>query len=165
MVIFVIYAAVVWSAAYFMRRTTAGLVVALLSPIPVALAAWGVYHWLLAGHDMPVHMIVVVPTAYGVVIMAGAWLFATQRRLPRAACRRCTYDLAGNLSGVCPECGQPIGARDALETPDAEAIFAAGARVGTNYSTAAARRARASTKDSVSTSATPATATSATSGQ
>ncbi|UCG17088.1 MAG: hypothetical protein JSV19_03465 [Phycisphaerales bacterium] len=23
-------------------------------------------------------------------------------------CRRCGYDLTGNVSGVCPECGEPV---------------------------------------------------------
>ncbi|MCH7872044.1 MAG: hypothetical protein IID33_10130 [Planctomycetes bacterium] len=27
-------------------------------------------------------------------------------KFPRGCCRRCGYDLAGNLSGTCPECGQ-----------------------------------------------------------
>jgi len=24
-------------------------------------------------------------------------------------CPKCTYDLTGNVSGVCPECGRPVG--------------------------------------------------------
>ncbi len=30
------------------------------------------------------------------------------RRRPSVWCRCCRYDLAGNVSGVCPECGTPI---------------------------------------------------------
>jgi hypothetical protein len=30
------------------------------------------------------------------------------RRLMAGLCRACSYDLTGNVSGVCPECGTPI---------------------------------------------------------
>jgi len=30
------------------------------------------------------------------------------RRPPASHCRTCGYDLTGNVSGRCPECGQPI---------------------------------------------------------
>jgi hypothetical protein len=33
-----------------------------------------------------------------------------QRRRRLGRCARCGYDLAGNVSGVCPECGRPIDA-------------------------------------------------------
>jgi hypothetical protein len=28
--------------------------------------------------------------------------------MPRGCCTRCGYDLTGNVSGVCPECGTPV---------------------------------------------------------
>jgi hypothetical protein len=31
------------------------------------------------------------------------------RRIPPGHCRKCAYDLTGNTSGVCPECGTPYG--------------------------------------------------------
>jgi hypothetical protein len=31
------------------------------------------------------------------------------RRHARGLCRSCGYDLAGNVSGVCPECGRDVG--------------------------------------------------------
>lgn len=31
-----------------------------------------------------------------------------RRRRVQGLCRRCRYDLTGNASGVCPECGTPI---------------------------------------------------------
>jgi rubrerythrin len=31
------------------------------------------------------------------------------RAIPDGLCRQCGYSLAGNVSGVCPECGTPIG--------------------------------------------------------
>jgi hypothetical protein len=45
------------------------------------------------------------------VVLPAAWLlqWAKARRLPKAGqCRTCRYDLTGNISGVCPECGTPI---------------------------------------------------------
>lgn len=38
-----------------------------------------------------------------------AWLLWRRRRRPRpGVCGKCAYDLTGNVSGVCPECGTPI---------------------------------------------------------
>jgi hypothetical protein len=31
-----------------------------------------------------------------------------QRRASRGQCIHCGYDLTGNMSGVCPECGIPL---------------------------------------------------------
>lgn len=45
-----------------------------------------------------------------------AWLFYRDRRRIRPShCRRCGYDLTGNTSGVCSECGKPAAA--AAEKP------------------------------------------------
>jgi len=33
----------------------------------------------------------------------------SRRRRPPEACKRCGYNLTGNVSGICPECGTPIG--------------------------------------------------------
>ena len=35
------------------------------------------------------------------------WRFAGRKR-PVGLCLRCGYNLTGNLTGVCPECGSPI---------------------------------------------------------
>jgi hypothetical protein len=37
-----------------------------------------------------------------------ALLWYVDRRFPRGHCRRCGYDLTGNVSGVCPECGEKV---------------------------------------------------------
>ena len=36
------------------------------------------------------------------------WTRAIFRR-PEGHCRRCGYNLTGNTSGICPECGTPVG--------------------------------------------------------
>jgi hypothetical protein len=38
---------------------------------------------------------------------AGAW-YAIKCRPKRGCCAKCNYDLTGNVSGRCPECGTPI---------------------------------------------------------
>ena len=37
-----------------------------------------------------------------------AYLWWLDRRPPTGHCQRCGYDLTGNVSGVCPECGEGI---------------------------------------------------------
>jgi len=42
-----------------------------------------------------------------------AWVYRLMRHrrlIPPSHCRECGYDLTGNLSGVCPECGVRIQA-------------------------------------------------------
>jgi len=53
-------------------------------------------------------LMVAVPTPF---ILLGAWSSSRPRRRraleweQRGLCMRCSYDLTGNVSGVCPECG------------------------------------------------------------
>jgi len=42
-----------------------------------------------------------------IVAIATAYLWERDRRAPRGHCVACGYDLTGNTSGVCPECGAP----------------------------------------------------------
>ncbi len=44
------------------------------------------------------------------VVLAGVGIYLLPKRLdPRPdLCARCDYDLTGNASGRCPECGQPV---------------------------------------------------------
>jgi len=56
----------------------------------------------------------VLPAALPFVILAAPWVVrrAVQARRDRCErcgrCRSCGYDLTGNVSGVCPECGTPL---------------------------------------------------------
>ena len=38
------------------------------------------------------------------------WLDRRLRRVPHGHCQACGYNLAGNISGICPECGEHIAA-------------------------------------------------------
>jgi hypothetical protein len=44
--------------------------------------------------------IVAIPTAF-------LW-WRDRRRIPPGHCRKCGYNLTGNVSGVCPECGEKM---------------------------------------------------------
>ncbi len=45
-------------------------------------------------------------------IPTGVLWYRDRRRFPAGHCRRCGYDLTKNESGVCPECGAKIVARE-----------------------------------------------------
>ncbi|MCC6360359.1 MAG: hypothetical protein IT450_16585 [Phycisphaerales bacterium] len=59
---------------------------------------------------------------YSLIAGFGLWVFAVigtflpRGRVPSAAnsCSSCGYDLTGNVSGRCPECGRLVSARDGL---------------------------------------------------
>jgi len=45
-------------------------------------------------------LVVALPTVF-------LW-WRDRRRIPPGHCRNCGYDLTGNVSGVCPECGMAL---------------------------------------------------------
>lgn len=59
-----------------------------------------------------VAVLVFGPASYGVTAAwsrAVNWLLARHRHFVDARhCRKCGYDLTGNVSGRCPECGAPV---------------------------------------------------------
>lgn len=46
-----------------------------------------------------------IPFGIAIVPTCACWMI---RPYPPGCCPRCCYDLTGNVSGVCPECGKPI---------------------------------------------------------
>jgi hypothetical protein len=52
------------------------------------------------------------------------WL--DRRRIPPGHCHKCGYNLTGNVSGRCPECGEPVRLESETLTPDARAKNAEG---------------------------------------
>jgi hypothetical protein len=76
--------------------------------IPVSLPAlWS---------DGPLPVPAWVPVALVCGPMAYVWILA--RRVPGLGrCQKCGYDLTGNVSGRCPECGTEVGASRAT-SPD-----------------------------------------------
>ncbi len=47
-----------------------------------------------------------------IVAIPTIWLWWRDRRFPTGHCENCGYDLTGNVSGRCPECGNAIKRRD-----------------------------------------------------
>jgi len=56
------------------------------------------YCWYPLWPALPV---VVIPTAL-------LWFVDRRRRILPGHCQKCGYNLTGNVSGRCPECGQPV---------------------------------------------------------
>src|SRR5687768_14918702 len=54
-------------------------------------------------------------TAFAATILPVAWLARRIKRPQPGHCRACAYDLTGNVSGTCPECGTP--------TPDFHSVL------------------------------------------
>jgi len=75
--------------------------ITLLPPDSPGATRFGLYYvmlngWFVAG------LAAIYPCA---VLFRGPW--RRHQRRARGQCVRCGYDLTGNLSGVCPECGGP----------------------------------------------------------
>ena len=51
-----------------------------------------------------------IPLALFVIWTAFAWRSYVRNQPRFGTCSSCGYDLSGNLSGVCPECGVAVGA-------------------------------------------------------
>jgi len=49
------------------------------------------------------------PMLVGVALPSVTLFFLIPKRIPPGHCQTCGYDLTGNVSGRCPECGTPIG--------------------------------------------------------
>ncbi len=50
-----------------------------------------------------------MPLAIAAILTAWLW-HRDRRRIPPGHCRKCGYNLTGNVSGKCPECGNPCPA-------------------------------------------------------
>jgi hypothetical protein len=81
------------------------------------------YNWIAQGHKVLLHQtdLFVSIWTIGALLSFPAWrvLKRVRDRLragrlrDRGLCPSCTYDLTGNVSGVCPECGTSIPERSA----------------------------------------------------
>jgi hypothetical protein len=49
-----------------------------------------------------------VPSALVLTVTLALWFRVWRRRVRAGHCRCCGYDLTGNVSGVCPECGNGV---------------------------------------------------------
>jgi hypothetical protein len=60
-----------------------------------------------ASPEPDVDVMVPLWSVFAVLALPTVFLWYRDRRPPRGHCQRCGYNLKGNLSGVCPECGDP----------------------------------------------------------
>lgn len=92
------------------------------------------FHELLVPHWMVALVAGMPALAWGVAQVPA---ILRKRRSRRGLCARCGYDLTGNVSGVCPECGQ-ASAR-AAPAPAAAGADSISASAGDTVETAAPR--------------------------
>jgi len=63
------------------------------------------YTWMIArGVEVPHWLVVILTAVLPAVFVWRSW----RRPSGQARCSTCDYNLTGNTSGVCPECGTPI---------------------------------------------------------
>ena len=80
-------------------------------------AEWLTWFWFDWFND-PRGAAIFVPQAIVLLLLSAYpawWLARTARRIlwhRRGGCPICGYDLRGNVSGICPECGTPLGSHN-----------------------------------------------------
>jgi len=66
--------------------------------------------WLLLAALCPLTVsILVVSIVAAAASCSCFWVWARRLPVPPPSCRTCGYNLTGNVSGICPECGTPVG--------------------------------------------------------
>ena len=65
------------------------------------------------GCGLPAWFVCIVAGAYPAIAFVRGPMLRRRHRRKRGLCERCAYDLTGNTSGVCPECGTQILAGEA----------------------------------------------------
>lgn len=149
-----IFPAAVWIGAYAFRRSWIAFLIVFVG-LGAALGVTrlvGMFTTMRAGDGFTIFHLFAY--AYcGVVTLVGLMIACQARARRPLACHRCGYDLSGNESGICPECGRLI------EAPGPEEALG----VYLSATTAARRdRSHASAKCRPSTIAAPASATTTT---
>jgi hypothetical protein len=89
---------------------------AYLGPWPRRYSEWHIYRnddsvrWLpssAGGAFLLIQVPLWIPFLITAVPTVLLWWFG-HRRIPPGHCQKCGYNLTGNVSGVCPECGQEV---------------------------------------------------------
>jgi len=89
------------------RKTVTGCVALCLAVMMLYLFLW---HLFPALHDSTGPAVLMgLVLAAAIVPTVRAWRRTTlDEREIEGRCLKCGYDLTGNVSGVCPECGTPV---------------------------------------------------------
>ncbi len=94
------------------REGYTAFVLLLVSVAASLLTAWllQMYTYIQIGEvpEPPGVPICVFVMCLPISMAAGAVLLPRQRRVQHGRCKKCRYNLTGNVSGVCPECGTKI---------------------------------------------------------
>ena len=72
----------------------------------LACVIWGAYEYRDSGEYSSLLAFGVILTIFGLPRLLTALRDLRQKPFPAGYCQRCGYDLRGNLSGRCPECGR-----------------------------------------------------------
>jgi hypothetical protein len=96
--------------------------VRIVSDLSLAVAIMALVGSLTAPIGKTLGESLVLPAGAGFIVFAGslvvgACVWLTSHRLKVGHCECCGYDLTGNVSGVCPECGTPVPQTNSEETP------------------------------------------------
>lgn len=121
-ILFPLYIAAIWIPAFVHRRRPLGFFIALVSPAPLLLSAWLIGVLLPQAKLASQSWWLFLYGAVAFALAAGGVLIAcAPRRAKPHQCARCHYDLRGNISGVCPECGLLLD--DAPDAPESPVAF------------------------------------------
>ena len=63
--------------------------------------------WLMAGLHVPLWMAAILCSIYPAIALIRGPL-RRHRRRKKGLCLKCGYNLTGNVTGVCPECGEAV---------------------------------------------------------
>ena len=92
-------------AACLSRGTagTCGAIAALLGALylPISME-------MLPRHPLGFLAFAAGPIVGSSMMLLAGWVNPPRRKIVAGFCRRCGYNLTGNVSGICPECGTPI---------------------------------------------------------
>lgn len=109
MVFLLAYAFAVWYIAFRYRRRWPAFVAVFASLQPVGMLTYASVNHLSVRLDGEELVIYGLAGAYAALLLSlGLFIAIQPRRGPEHACRACDYDLHGNTSGLCPECGLPL---------------------------------------------------------
>lgn len=146
MILFAVYALVVWYLALRWRRTIRGFVAVLLGTA-LSLALTKLVWLLTADRPTPASLpnpspIALLLVAESLLVLGGGLFIASLPRPPSGRhCRHCWYDLVGLDEGplICPECGEKIPAfhLESRPAPPSNDPATLNATISANHSTPA----------------------------
>ncbi len=99
MIFLAFYPLLFWALAFWQRRRWQGFALALAGPLPFIVVAARI------GDQGMGLLLLSLAAIFG---LGGVFIAGQPRRAPGERCLKCDYLLEGNVTGICPECGEPI---------------------------------------------------------